>query len=344
MKEIVLTGRAACGQCGLGLVPVPRRVHNAGMLDETVQHEFSAGPGYLNTASAGLPPKKAVAALRASLADWEEGRCDPASFDEDVERARRAYGRIVGADLESVGIVSQVSVVSGLVASSLAEGATVLCAEEDFTSVLFPFLADTRLDVQLVPLQQLIDRIEPTTDLVAVSAVQSAAGWLPLNTDRFDVTSCGAYKWLCSPRGSGFVTVGPQAGWLEPRYAGWYSGDEPWQSIYGPPLRLADDARRFNVSPAWFDFVAAARAVEFIAELGVDAINAHSIELANSFCDQLGLAPANGAIVSVDSPHGGRLTAAGIAAAARAGKVRLSFYLYNTVTDTERAADLLRTR
>lgn len=342
------------------------------MLDETVQHEFSAGPGYLNTASVGLPPKNAVAALRASLADWEEGRCDPASFDEDVDRARRAYGKIVGAGLESVGIVSQVSVVSGLVGSSLGEGATVLCAEEDFTSVLFPFLADARLDVQLVPLNQLIDHIGPTTDLVAVSAVQSAdgrvldldrlaetahqtgtrtyvdvtqaAGWLPLDTDRFDVTSCGAYKWLCSPRGSGFITVGPDAGWLEPRYAGWYSGDEPWQSIYGPPLRLADDARRFNVSPAWFDFVAAARAVEFIAGLGVDAINAHSIELANSFCDQLGLAPANSAIVSVDSPHGGTLTAAGITAATRAGKVRLSFYLYNTVTDTERAADLLRTR
>jgi len=158
------------------------------MLDETVQHEFSAGPGYLNTASVGLPPKKAVAALRASLADWEEGRCDPASFDEDVERARRAYGRIVGADLESVGIVSQVSVVSGLVASSLAEGATVLCAEEDFTSVLFPFLADTRLDVQLVPLQQLIDRIEPTTDLVAVSAVQSADGRV-LDLDRLADTA-----------------------------------------------------------------------------------------------------------------------------------------------------------
>ena len=33
--------------------------------------------------------------------------------------------------------------------------------------------------------------------------------------------------------------------------AGWYAGQHPWESIYGTPLRLAEDARRFDVSPAW---------------------------------------------------------------------------------------------
>jgi len=28
------------------------------------------------------------------------------------------------------------------------------------------------------------------------------------------------------------------------------AGDDPWSSIYGGPLRLASDARRFDVSPA----------------------------------------------------------------------------------------------
>ena len=50
------------------------------------------------------------------------------------------------------------------------------------------------------------------------------------------------------------MTVAPSADWMVLRHSGWYAGDDPWQSIYGPPLRLAMDARRFNVSPPrWCD-------------------------------------------------------------------------------------------
>ncbi|MEE9416120.1 MAG: aminotransferase class V-fold PLP-dependent enzyme [Acidimicrobiales bacterium] len=340
------------------------------MLNESVQSEFAAGPGYLNTASVGLPPRVAVDAVRTRLSEWENGGCDPVSFDVEVERARGAYAEIVGTDLASVGIVGQASVVTGLVASSLPDGAKVVCAEEDFTSVLFPFLGDARLDVKLVPFAEIVDHIGPDTDLVAVSAVQSAdgrvidldrlakvaedtetrtyldvtqaAGWLPLGADRFDVTACGAYKWLCSPRGSGFITVASTNNWLQPKYAGWFSTEDPWTSIYGPPLRLASDARRFNVSPAWFDFVGAASALEFIASLGVDEVNDHSVTLANAFRSAMSMTPSNSAIVSLATPHGAVLAEAGISSAERAGRVRLSFYLYNTLADAERAAELLR--
>lgn len=339
------------------------------MIDGTIRAEFVAGDGYLNTAAVGLPPRSGMAALRRNLADWERGECDPVSFDAAVDRARGAFGRVVGTQTDRVAIASQVSVVSGLVASSLPDGATVLCAEEDFASLLFPFLADRRLDVRLVPLDRLLDSITDGADLVAVSAVQSsdgrvidldalaeaanrsntrtyldlsqAAGWLPIDADRFDVTSCGAYKWLCSPRGSGFMTTGPHCDWLEPRLAGWYSGDDPWQSLYGPPLRLAGDARRFNVSPAWFDFAAAAPAVELLADIGVDRIHDHSLALANHFRECIGLPASNSAIVSLETDGGAALAQAGIAASVRAGKVRLSFYLYNTIADAELAASIL---
>lgn len=347
-------------------------VYGSGMLNESVQNEFAAGPGYLNTASVGIPPRVAVEAVRTRLTEWEEGRCDPVSFDADIERARDSYAQIVGTNIEAVGIVGQASVVSGLVASSLPDGASVLCAEEDFTSVLFPFLGDSRLDVRLVPFAEIIENIGPETDLVAVSAVQSAggrvldldrlaevadraetrtyldvtqaAGWLPIDAHRFDVTACGAYKWLCSPRGAGFVTVSSETSmgtWLKPKYAGWYSTADPWTSIYGPPLRLAEDARRFNVSPAWFDFVGAAHSLEIIAGIGVSAINDHSVALANSFREALDLEASNSAIVSVATPNGAALASAGISTAERAGRVRLSFYLYNTIADATRAAELL---
>ena len=70
-----------------------------------------------------------------------------------------------------------------------------------------------------------------------------ACGWLPVDGGRFDVVVCAAYKWLLSPRGTAFMTVRPEvAERLMPHGAGWYAGDDPHASYYGPPLRLA--ARR----------------------------------------------------------------------------------------------------
>ena len=339
------------------------------MLEDTVREQFAAGRGYLNTASLGLPPRSTVEALKSAAENWLHGRWDASDFDIHVDAARRAHARVVGADVSRVGILSQVSTVSGLVAASLPEGSRVLVAEEEFSSLLYPFANDGRLDVRIVPLDELLERIDEQVDLVAVSAVQSAdgrvtdldalesaaraygvrtyvdvsqaAGWLPIRADRFDVTACGAYKWLLSPRGSGFVTVAESADWLEPIYANWYAGDDPWQSLYGTPVRLASDGRRFNVSPAWFDFIGAAISVSLIAEVGVEAANQHSVGLANRLRDALGMEPSNSAVVALDTPHGDRLRDAGVKGAVRAGRVRLSFYIYNTVEDVDQVADLL---
>lgn len=339
------------------------------MLTTEIAEQFPAGPGYLNTSAVGLPPQRALSVLRRHLEDWASGRCDPASFDVDVDRARAAHGKLVGVESDAVAIVNAVSAVSGLVASSLPTGAQVLCAEEDFTSVLFPFLVDGRHDVRLVPLEQLIDSITDETTLVAVSAAQSAdgrlvdleslrevsarhgtrtyvdvtqaAGWLPDVADGFDVTACGAYKWLCSPRGTGFITVSPDCDWLVPRNAGWYSSDRPWESIYGPPLRLADDARRYNLSPPWFDIAAAAEAVELLVETGVYDIQRHSVGLANDFRDRLGLPPSNSPVVALETDRGQALVDAGIRGSVRAGKVRLCFHLYNTAADVDTAVRAL---
>ena len=337
---------------------------------DTLAAAFPDASGYLNTASLGLPASAGVEAIERHLGQWRAGRCDPPDFDDDVERSRRAYARIVGVAASSVAAIGQVSVATGLVASSIPDGARVLCAEEDFTSVLFPFLADRRLDVQVVPLDRVLDSITPDIDLVAVSAVQSAdgrrldldalagiaadagartfvditqaAGWVELDAGRFDVTACGAYKWLCCPRGAGFMTVNDSASdWIVPRHANWYAGDDPWTSIYGPPLRLSDQARRFDTSPAWIAWVGSAPAVELLAEAGPGVIGSHDVALANALLDRLGLPPSDSAIVAVDTPHAEALTAAGIRSAGRAGKVRLSFHHYNTIDDVELVADLL---
>jgi len=341
---------------------------------EQAQRHFTPNHCFLNTATIGLGPKISVKALEADLAEWASGNVDPVRYDELVDRSRTAFAKIAGVrDARDVAIISQLSPATGVVAAALAPGDEVLVADDDFTSVLFPLLARSKdgVKVKSVPLEAVIDSIEPSTRLVAVSAVQSsngklidldalaeatadtatltfvdttqAAGWLPIGADRFSVTAAAAYKWLCSPRGSGFMTVRPDAmEQLRPNAANWYSAESRWESIYGGPLRMAESARRFDLSPAWSAWVAAAPTLEMLASVGTEIIHEHNLFLANQFRAGLGMEPSNSAIVSFE--HEGAdvaLKDAHISAASRAGSTRLSFHLYNTGDDVEAALTAL---
>src|SRR5262245_877149 len=147
---------------------------------DAAQKEFEAAGIYVNTASIGLPPRRAVEALNEALETWRTGRAEAAGYDGVIRRAREQFARLVGTTPERVAIGNQVSTFSALVASALPDGARVLAAEEDFTSVLFAFLvhADRGIHVRTVPLARLVDAVGPGVDLVAVSAVQSADGRL----------------------------------------------------------------------------------------------------------------------------------------------------------------------
>ena len=341
------------------------------------QAQFHPTDCYLNTATVGLAADAAVAALQGDMARWQSGNIDALAYDDLITRSRIAYASLVDTTPDRVAILSQVSVATGIAATILSEGDEVLLAEEDFTSVLFPFLqAEERgVTVRVVPLDQLLDQIQPSTTLVAVSAAQSADGrvinleqladiadannaltyvdltqsasWLPAHADRFSITTCGAYKWLCCPRGSGFMTVQPEiTDRLIPIGAGWYAGEKPWESIYGPPLRLAASARRFDVSPAWSAWVAAAPTLELLDSVGQATIGAHNVSLANRLRAGLDMPESNSAIVSIELPESGPssddLAAAGVVVAGRAGKSRLSFHLYNTIADVDKALQVIR--
>jgi selenocysteine lyase/cysteine desulfurase len=344
------------------------------MLIATAQSEFAAEGVYLNTASLGLPPRVCLEALDEAVEDWRLGRASPPDYDGAVGASRDTYARLVGVDAEDVAIGSQVSVFAGLVAASLPSGSEVLTAEGDFTSILFPFFAQRRrgVAVRVAPLELLPEAVRPSTTLVAVSAVQSAdgrvapldalveacaatgtrvlldttqaVGWLGIDAGRFAYTVGGGYKWLLAPRGTAFFTIRRELrDELVPHAAGWYAGPEPWSSIYGAPLRLADDARRFDISPVWHSWVGQAPALDLLAAVGVRALNAHALGLANRFRGSLGMPPGDSAIVAVrgDDQVPQRLASAGIAASFRVGRVRLSFHINNTEQDADRAAEAL---
>lgn len=336
---------------------------------------FEAHGPYFATATAGLPPRVTSDAMDAVLQRWRTGRVQGPDFDADVERARRAYAGLVGVDASTVAIGHQVSPMVSLVAACLPADSEVLVAEGEFTSVTGPFTtqASPHLRVVEAPLETLADAVTDRTALVAVSAVQSAdgsrvdldavesaaathgadvlvdltqaVGWLPVDAGRFAYTVCGAYKWLLSPRGTAFLTVRPdRLGTLVPAHAGWYAGASPWEAIYGLPLRLADDARRFDVSPAWFSWVGTATSVEFLTEIGVEDLHAHAVAVEAAFAEAAGLAPCGGAIRSVraDAEGASLMAEAGAVASVRAGRLRLAFHVNNTEDEGAALGRLLR--
>jgi selenocysteine lyase/cysteine desulfurase len=327
---------------------------------------------YLNTASFGLPPRPAWDALQAALADWRAGRTSWEDWNDTTNAARASFARLCGVPVDSVAVGGTVSGLVGLVAASVPDGTRVLSTAEEFTSLLWPFMAQGRgVDVRCVPVSRLPEAIDARTDLVAFSAVQSssgevadldavaaaaahygtltlvdathACGWLPFDGSRFDGFVAAAYKWLISPRGTAFMGVRPELlERLTPHAAGWYAGEDPHASYYGPPLRLAGAARRLDVSPAWFSWVGTAPALDVVLELGVDAIHEHDLRLANMFRTGLGLGPGDSAIVAADVPGAEeRLRGTGVMAAARSGMLRTSWHVYNTEDDVERVVDLL---
>jgi len=179
--------------------------------------------------------------------------------------------------------------------------------------------------------------------LTIVDATQ-ACGWLPLDASRFDALVCASYKWLMTPRGTAFLAVSERLQKrTEPLLAGWYAGDDVYSSYYGRPLRVAETARRLDTSPAWFNWVACAPAVETLLAVGGETVHAQDLGLANRFRAGLGLPGSDSAIVSTDVPGAAeKLAAAGILAAVRAGSLRASFHVYNTADDVDAALAALR--
>ena len=326
---------------------------------------------YCNTASYGLPPRLAWDALQAALADWRGGRTSWEPWGESTEASRAAFARLVGVDVTRVAVGSTVSELVGSIVTALPAGTRVVVPDIEFASNLFPYLVQSRLDVRTVPVAEVADAVADGAGAVAFSAVQmstgevadvdaileaatavgavticdatQAVGWLPIDAGRFDALVCTAYKWLMSPRGTAFLTVSDRLlADAVPPSAGWYAGEDVHSSYFGPPLRLAHDARRFDLSPAWFCWVGTAPALELIEEIGVQAIHDHNLALANRFRAGLGMEPSDSAIVSVDVRDAAvRLERAGIVAAMRGGRLRTSWHVYNDERDVDRVLEVL---
>jgi selenocysteine lyase/cysteine desulfurase len=173
--------------------------------------------------------------------------------------------------------------------------------------------------------------------------VTQALGWKSVELAWADVTVAAVYKWLMAPRGTAWMSLSDRVSQtMIPHAANWYAGEEPWSSIYGLPLRLAENGRRFDVSPTWFSALGSGLTLPWLASLDRAAVEAHALDLASRLRADLRLPQERSAIVSIPTAAAEKLAQAGIRASIRAGAVRVGFHLYNTDDDLDRLLDVLR--
>src|SRR6201998_4057062 len=334
--------------------------------------EFAGAEGFLDTATYGVPPRFAAEALRDCVQSWQQGTLEVSTFIEPMRASRAAYASLIGADEDRVAMGTSTSSLIGLVAASIPDGSRVATVRGEYTSVTFPFAAQAGRGVTVTEFPAArLGEVAGVFELVAASLGPSADGAvLDVETLRSsvltsstltvidvaqalggknvdlswaDVAVAPSYKWLLGPRGVGWMSLSQRISEvLVPHVANPFASEDLFSTLYGLPLRLAADARRFDASPAWFSVLGAGLALPWIASLDRAAVEAHTVGLANRLRTELGLAPIDSAIVSIPAAHAAdALEKAGIRASVRAGAARVGFHMYNTEEALDRLLEAL---
>ncbi len=162
-------------------------------------------------------------------------------------------------------------------------------------------------------------------------------------------------KFLLGARGLGYLWVNRD--WLasfRPLVAGWRAGAEPMASFYGPEMHLSSTGSRLEHAVGWFVALANREGLAILAGAGVPAVAAHVADLSarmRARIEDLGLGvldtgPDPSPILTILVPDAGsvrdRLAGAGIRAAVRAGRLRVSVHLYNTSEDVDELVAAVR--
>jgi selenocysteine lyase/cysteine desulfurase len=347
-------------------------------VDPSIRALFHPDPGltYLDTATYGLPPDPTLRAMREAEEAWRAGTASWVEWDRQAERARAAFGRLVGAPSSRVALMPSVSVGVGVVAADLRPGDRVVVPALEFRSVLYPLLVARERGVEIVEVEdvdRLLGAITPGTKLIALSLVQMQTGrvlplrdiveraeavgaqvlldathgvpFVPLDDviDRIDYVAVAAYKHLLCPRGVAFLVVrDDHVGRLPPILANWRASDDPYMSFFGRPFALAEGAARYDVSFGWITWLGAAESLELLAGWQAAGALEEPVALARDLAARLGIEWGGGTLVCPKIDDTDRVKAVlaelRIKAAFRGSALRFSTHVYNDTADIDRAA------
>jgi kynureninase len=279
---------------------------------------------HLLSHSLGPMPRGAHAAMQRYCDLWEHHTSEDAwatSWWELSEQVGNRLARILGGAPGSVQVQPNASVALSTVASCFDFNTTsrnkIVTTALDFPSMGYIWEAQQRLgacvhvvpsdDGISVPLERILDAIDDTTCLVALSHVSyrssyrvdaravvehahaqgalvlldvyQSAGAVELAAADWEVDFLigGTIKWLCGGPACGYLYVRPALQpELQPRLTGWIAHTEPFAFAH-TGMRYATDARRFaQGTPGIPGLHSCLAGLQLIEEVGVPLIAAES--------------------------------------------------------------------
>jgi len=339
---------------------------------------------YLNTATYGQVPRRAVEAMtRHSEQRDELASTNFLDWYSDADRIRASIARLIHAEPDDIAFVPNAAAALSIVLSGIAPkpGDNIVTLDDEFPNYLYQDAA------RKVPWDRFYESVDGRTRLVAFSEVNYATGFRPPlpEISRFlgergvplfldgsqsvgaltidvrktpvDVLAVHGYKWLMSPTGAGFMYVAPAfRKKLPPNIIGWRSHHD-WRNVdrlhTGAP-EFKDAAEKYEGGGLPFHLLYGMEAsVNWMLEIGPDAIERHVMDLANSARSMLrGLgaevADTGSQVViarfpKIDASATARtLREQRVVVAARHGGLRISPHFYNDDEDLKRLETALK--
>jgi selenocysteine lyase/cysteine desulfurase len=295
---------------------------------------------FLNTATFGQLPRRAVDAVERHLRRREELACDDflAWFD-DADEIRRSAARLIHCHADDIAFVTNAATALGLVMSGMdwEAGDRVVTLEGEFPNNLYCSAAVGGRGVEFVTtsFDKFWDAVAPNTRLVVLSTVNYSTGFAPpleeisaslrhrgvllyvdatqsLGALEFDasaiqpaVMAVDAYKWLLGPTGAGFMYVRPDVRErLPPTIIGWRS-HKAWRQVdhlhHGTP-EFTGAAEKYEGGMLNFpSLYAMGASIELMLEVGPARIERRVRELA---CEARSiLRRCGGRLLSDEAPY-----------------------------------------
>jgi cysteine desulfurase/selenocysteine lyase len=274
---------------------------------------------YLNTATYGLLPRRATAAVAQHFAHRDELACwDFLDWFDDATRLRAKIGQLIGCGPEDIAFIPNASAGLGLLLGGLEwhPGDRILTLEHEFPNNIYAPGSLERFGVELKTFawERLCESVDSRTRLVVLSSVNydtgsspdlperaaflrsrdvllyvdgtQSVGALRFDTQRIqpDMLVVHGYKWLLSPNGAAFVYVHPRLREsLRPTVVGWRSHRD-WRNVenlhHGVP-HLPSGAEKYEGGSVAVPLLYAMEAsIDLMLEIGPEAIEQRVLELA----------------------------------------------------------------
>lgn len=295
---------------------------------------------YLNTATFGQVPRRAVEAVARHFARRDELACsDFLTWFDEADLIRASLARLIRCEPADIAFVPNAATALGLLLGGIdwKPGDRIVSLEREFPNCLYhPALLRSR-SVEFVetPWERFYEAVTPNTRLAVLSEVNYTTGFRPplaqlarflrergvllfldgtqsLGALEFDARAAQpdmyavhGYKWLLAPNGAGFIYVHPSLRKrLAPNVIGWRSHRD-WRQVdnlhHGAP-EFKTEAERYEGGMLTFAVLYALGAsVEMILEIGPGAIERRVLALAD--CTRACLRRLGGRLLSDESPY-----------------------------------------